>query len=543
MSHLSLLASLLVCSLLVACIETNTDTHTQHKPQDGNSDTHLENDNETDSETDGEQNDTGSNQDTEKTLPDLSINTQQDYTEQWLVNIDSAKLSQQAHTNIVSGETMQQSFMLRSLHPIDQTVNLSHLFFKQYFWTGKDSDVQFSIIEPDTQAVLIQQDFLMESIDPKAGLIQPDGARALKLKTALNLELNKPYVMQFQVNRAESPLSLYQAAQDYTHGENSQGPDIWFKAVAQAKWLQYDAINIESDAQNKLVFDPGWATPLKAKMLNLGSNSEILWVNKQHNNLVLRYELSNPIQVNLQVVKEAKTSQDKLILQGLAAGSSYLNIYHNQQLIEQVELQVNTAHTLKLSFSYIAYPGETEHDKMQSFERVKADFNKIYQPLNIQLDWHNNGVIVFDWDLNGDGNSYTAEYDELHSPMTHNILPNMQDYFSNVYLFRIDKNDDTYRGCNGGGSSYTSAGNSAPRLAFKSVHVPQDLGCIAPTLMHELAHNLGLSHYSAANSAYLPVANEKLNLMKTGRDEQNIFAFQWKVIHQTLSDLTAQGKF
>ncbi len=541
MSHLPLLASLLVSTLLVACVETNTNNNAKHEPQDSNSDTVIE----ADDKNDSENNNTNSGQDTkdnEQLVADLTINSQQDYTEQWLINIDNANLSLQAHTNTVSGDTMQQSFILRSQHPIAQTVELSHMFFKQYFWTGQDSDVQFSIIEPDTQTVLIQQDFNMESVDPRAGLIHPDGARALTLKTPLALELNKSYVMQFQVNRAESPLSLYQTVQDYSDGENNQGPDIWFKAVVQAKWLKYDAITIESDAQNSLIFDPGWATPVKAKMLNLGGDSEVLWVNKQHDKLALRYELSNSNQVNLQVEKEAKTSKDKIILQGLTAGSSYLNIYHNQQLIEEVELQVNTAHTLKLSYSYIAFPGETDHNKMQSFERVKADFNEIYQPLNIQLDWHNNGVIVFDWDLNGDGNSYTAEYDELHSPMTHNILPNMQDYFSNVYLFRIDKNDDTFRGCNGGGSSYASTGNSAPRLAFKSVHVPQDMGCIAPTLMHELAHNLGLSHYSAANSAYLPVANEKLNLMKTGRDEQNIFAFQWKIIHTTLTELAIQGK-
>jgi len=526
MSHSSLLATLLFCSTLAACVEVNKDEgNSPSEPDNGNpTDSNLPDNNEP------------------QTWPDLIPAGQQEYTEQWLINMDNASLSAQGHSDTLVGETMSQSFILRSPHPVEKNVQLSHLFFKQYFWTGADSDVQFSIVDQDTQTVLLKQAFQLAPMDPRSGIVKPDGSHALKLVEPLALELDKTYVMQFQVNRAENPLSLYHTTQDYVDGTNNQGEDLWFKAMGRGQWLNYDAITIKSDEQNPLIFDPGWATPLKAKMLNLLGESETLWIEKAHNNLNLTYKVANPNMASLLVSQELKPLQGQLSLQGLKTGNTYLNIYHNQQLIEQVELQISQHQTLALSYTYIAYPGETDHNKMRSFERVKADFAKIYQPLNIQLNWTNNGVIEFDWDLNGDGQSYSQEYDEMHAPMSHNILPNMQDYFTNVYLFRIDKNDETYRGCNGGGSSFVSQDNKAPRIAFKSVHVPQDLGCIAPTLMHELAHNLGLSHYSAANSDYLPVENERLNLMKTGRDENQVFAFQWKIIHQTLQDLSTQGK-
>ncbi|NRB41493.1 MAG: hypothetical protein HRU20_23980 [Pseudomonadales bacterium] len=56
---------------------------------------------------------------------DLNVTKHQDYTEQWVIDID-------LHSDTQVGETLSQSFKLRSDHPIEQTVVLSHFFFKQY---------------------------------------------------------------------------------------------------------------------------------------------------------------------------------------------------------------------------------------------------------------------------------------------------------------------------------------------------------------------------------------------------------------------------
>lgn len=434
---------------------------------------------------------------------------------------------------------MTQSFMLRSALPIEQTVEIDHVFLKQYFWAGKNSDIQFLIKDPQTQTIFVQQPLQMINMDPRSGVVQADGSRALKLAHPIYLKLNTPYEMVFQMNAADHPFSLYHTNEDYPDGENDQGLDIWFKVLGQANWLDYQAVSITSHTDNALIFDPGWATPQVAKMLNSLGEAESLIINKLQKDLNLRYSLSHPDHVLMQVTPCAL--QDVITLQGLTPGTRYLNVYHNSQLIQQVALHVTLQHSLSLSFSYIAYPGERDHDNMRSFERIKADFTSVFNPLNIQFNWHDNGVLIFDRDLNQDGASYTPQYDEMMSPMNHNILPNMDQYFSNVYLFRTNKNDNYAGGCNGGGSSYAASGQTAPRLAYKSVHFFQSVECLAPTLMHEVAHNLGLSHYSSANTDAIDVSNPYLNLMKTGRDEQNVFAFQWAIIHQTIERLKREG--
>ncbi|NRB41494.1 MAG: hypothetical protein HRU20_23985 [Pseudomonadales bacterium] len=125
----------------------------------------------------------------------------------------------------------------------------------------------------------------MQPIDPRSGIVKPYGSQGLKLTQPLTLELDKSYSMQFKVNRAEHPLSLYNSSEDYIDGENNQGSDIWFKAMATSQWLNYEVITIHNDAQNQLVFDTGLATYLKAKMVNKNRSNETSIVNKHQANL------------------------------------------------------------------------------------------------------------------------------------------------------------------------------------------------------------------------------------------------------------------
>jgi len=477
-------------------------------------------------------------------VPNLTSTAVREYYDQWLIDIDNSSLSGTDYTHSKVGETLTQSFILRSADPIEQTVSLSYLYFKQYFWTGADSEIKFSIIDGQTQEVLIVQDFHTGPIGGKSGVISASG-NALTLETPLDLQINKSYVMQFQVNKAQSDFSLYKTTTDYTDGESNGEGDIWFKALAGARWLEYDAISLVNDDTNTLVYDPGYATPLKAKMLSLDENDagiERLLVNKNSSELALRYELSNTDMVNIQVTKDSSTDQDEISLQGVQLGTSYLNVYHNEQLIERVELQVTKPYNLKMSLSYIAYPGEVQNNVMDSFEYIKSDFDALYGPLNIHMDWHDNGIIEFEWDLNDDGMIWTDARDELHSPRTHNILPNMEDYFNNLYIVRLNKDDDYFGGCGGGGSSFNSEGNTAPRTGFIQVHTKSTPACLTPTLMHETAHNLGIGHYSSQSVEALPADNELSNVMKVGMQESKLFAFQWKIAHQTLTTLAEEGK-
>jgi len=73
--------------------------------------------------------------------------------------------------------------------------------------------------------------------------------------------------------------------------------------------------------------------------------------------------------------------------------------------------------------------------------------------MNVGIHWTDHGVLSFEWDLNGDGSSYTASYDEIWSPMTYGVLPNQDEFFSNLYTLRFNKTDSYYGGSNGGGTS------------------------------------------------------------------------------------------
>jgi hypothetical protein len=116
-------------------------------------------------------------------------------------------------------------------------------------------------------------------------------------------------------------------------------------------------------------------------------------------------------------------------------------------------------------------------------------------------------------------------------------------YFSNLYILRQHKNDSYIRGTNGSGTSFGFGSKVAPpRFALVRTHHDRTLSSLGSTLTHELGHNLGLVHYSSANSNYYDVPNEFLNLMKVGRTNNMLFGFQWDVVHSSIDYRTSKGE-
>ena len=98
--------------------------------------------------------------------------------------------------------------------------------------------------------------------------------------------------------------------------------------------------------------------------------------------------------------------------------------------------------TIKLSYSYINYPVETTPNVLMGYYGgISSYISSVYSKANVGINWTDNGVLTYEWDLNGDGNSASADRVEEWSPMTANVIPNQNQFFSNVFMLRLNKDD------------------------------------------------------------------------------------------------------
>jgi autotransporter-associated beta strand protein len=82
-----------------------------------------------------------------------------------------------------------------------------------------------------------------------------------------------------------------------------------------------------------------------------------------------------------------------------------------------------------------------------------------------------------------------------------------------------------------GGTSMGYGPGAPPRAVLVRCHLFGGAKQWGSTLTHELGHNFGLAHAGSLN-----------NLMKTGRTSDNLFSWQWPIVHQTAQVMAERAR-
>ncbi|AHE50780.1 chitinase [Aeromonas hydrophila 4AK4] len=374
--------------------------------------------------------------------------------------------------------------------------------------------------------------FSLRLIDIESGESAYEGSVLLVSGKQLTL----PAPIKVRADRDYEFILTYLTGQ-YEQGfrANEEG-ELWLMADGQQSREANPYALVLPDPANLLAFDPGFNSALKQKLLSSRGEKEALLIAKVPGPqpVALSYRIANPELVSLQLVPGA--TQDRLVLQGLAEGETTLEILADNRQVDQVRLFVTAPKAVSLSYSYIAFPGERQSHLWDDGAIIMADMSRRFAPYNIRLSWVDNGILVHEWDKNGDGQAYEPSTVELTAPLREGWIPNSEQVFSNIYVLRGYKDDSRTCSYQGNGLSVgLGAKDGAPRAGYRyacpgnvTVH-GQSL-----TLSHELGHNLGLSH--TGDEPY-----RMSNIMTGGRLEGVFFGYQWRIMHQTLEARIAAG--
>ncbi|MGY4106991.1 PKD domain-containing protein [Aeromonas encheleia] len=349
-------------------------------------------------------------------------------------------------------------------------------------------------------------------------------------------QLTLPAPIKLRADRDYEFILTYLTGQFEQGFRTNEEGELWLMADGQQTLEANPYALVLPDPANRLAFDPGLNSALKQKLLSSRGEQEALLIGKVPGPqpVALSYRIANPELVSLQLVPGA--TQDRLVLQGLAEGETTLEILADDRLVDQVRLFVTSPKEVSLSYSYIAFPGERQSHLWDDGAIIMADMSRRFAPYNIRLSWVDNGVLVHEWDKNGDGQAYEPSAVELTAPLQEGWIPNADQVFSNIYVLRGYKDDSKTCSYQGNGLSVgLGATDGAPRAGYRYA-CPGNLTVHGQslTLSHELGHNLGLAH--TGDEPY-----RMSNIMTGGRFEGVFFGYQWRTMHQTIEARIAAG--
>jgi hypothetical protein len=449
--------------------------------------------------------------------------------------------------SLAEGSTLTQTFVpradafLAAFNAQDSngvhsaSVSAVTLTFNAWQNTASTFNLALSRVEAGgARTLLCAQDFLQR--------VQGRTAYTFTFSNAVPVSLDQQHelavtLVQCGVNTYGGPaaVDLQTPTNDYPDGACSAGSDLWFGLAASPGLPVFTNLNISEITTNAYFFDTSTNQDstsydnLRGKFLGVNSHPEQLkftcpaaWAPT--------FVLADTNLATLQA--QGSSGTNTITLNGLAEGETFLFAKSGATVVGYLKVQSHPRRTINLAYAYVRFPTESSNWAYTAYSGITSHISTAYAKVNLGINWTNDGVLTFNWDLNNDGSSYTAAYDEVWSPMTYGVLPTMERFFSNLYGLRDGTNANTYGQSNGGGTSSGLGPQTVPpRGAMVRVNLlsrtPDSLGS---TLAHELGHNLGLWHVAVGTPA-------TDNLMDVGRYADNLYSWQWTVIHNTLSIL------
>ena len=366
-----------------------------------------------------------------------------------------------------------------------------------------------------------------------------DGLETLSAGRQYTLRVD--YVGNLNSNNFDRAFFL-KTLENYSGGEllNSTGDVDLAVTVSTAVPLPlYNLVDAIAAPDSRYYFDEGsLRTPsngslIQSKLVAVNGPQDLLQLSGANID-ELNWLITDPGIATFTLTNRNNNSFD-IQLTGVAEGTTYLFGTYAGKVIKVIRIESVRHRRIALSYSYIAYPGESEHALKTAGSQVQSTISDIYAKANVSINWTDNGVLEHEWDTNGDGASYESDFNEIWSAFDNGVIPNLETYFSNLFALRRDKNDTRNGSSNGGGTSrgFGEATNP-PRGGLVSVHLFRTPESMGSTLAHELGHNLGLSHISGLFEGVLLPDAQRTNLMTVGRTVDELWWDQWRTIHNTL---------
>lgn len=446
-----------------------------------------------------------------------------------------------ASVNLNEGSSITQSFQPRRDTFLSQfaardsaaplTCSLKKITVKTSAFHSTPSTVRFEILRIETngsRTVMASQDLYQQLFGQTAYSVTFGSPPVLDFDTSYELRVTLLTCGDRMYGGGPS-IQLFAPSSGYADGSLATGGDLWFDGTSTAIIPVFPQLVITADAANRFFYDGDIANAnsskydtLKGKFLGIGGLAEKLAFTHPATWGPLSFSVDDASFATA-VVGPRNGTAETIQLSGVAEGNTMLWVKAGNTVVGCMKLMTFQQRAVALSYTYVEYPGEIDHTLKHSSAQIMAYISSVYAKANVAIQWADNGIITHEWDANGDGDSYTDNYSEVWSPITGGILPNASSYFSNVFMLRFNKDDSFLGGTNGGGTSMGFGPGNPPRGANVRCHLLRPASQFASTLAHEVGHNLGLGHTSISN-----------NLMNVGRNEDNLWAPQWTIVHETL---------
>lgn len=454
---------------------------------------------------------------------------------------DTRTLGRESEVTLKGGEGLIQELVVNGNVPGQSEFTAEYFMIDGFHrWSpDRDASVRLVVTDQDSQEIVYSgtpkfSDLYTTSFRlkiPQPGVTRPTVA---KLEEGVRLEYGKRYQVAFHLDNESQQLTFNPI--EYSQGastakrviapgeEEDLGHAMFMRFYGESTATDF-GVGIKSAINNKFVFDPGYALPFPEKLLDPSSKTpeQLIFDMSALSEKHITFSVVNEEIASIKVEKAGDIAT--LEIYALNEGETYLHVKAGGELVATVGLHAYSSVDIPVSFREVKMPGLPI--TLSRYDEVAEYLRELYKPLNINLAFNYLGVEEFDWQSNGN---------------TGYVIPppeGNEKYFSNLYIFGDDHEGNLMpcRGGNGSSGSYEQS-----HYGFKGVSRYCNTNAAIATLAHELGHNLSLSHYSSQQgSADALLPNEYLNLMKTGRDDTKVFGFQWRIVHQKLQQLIAQG--